>query len=61
MLCLTRKVGEKIVINENIVLVVMEIRPGRVHLGIDAPKDVPIYRHEIAKKREPTDFTKEDR
>lgn len=47
MLVLSRKVGDKIVISNNIVLQVIEIKDGRVRLGFAAPKEVPIYRKEL--------------
>ena len=48
MLVVSRKVGEKIVIGENIVVTVVEIDRGKIRLGIEAPKNVPVYRQEIA-------------
>lgn len=47
MLVLSRKKNESIVIDENIVITVVEIRGDKVRLGIDAPKEVPIHRSEI--------------
>lgn len=47
MLSLGRKVGEKIIINNNIVITVIGIGRGRVRIGIEAPKDVKIWRGEI--------------
>jgi len=47
MLVLTRKVGESIMIGDDIEIVVKEIRRNQVRIGIDAPKDVPIHREEI--------------
>ncbi len=54
MLVLSRKKDEKIVIGENITLMVIEIRGDRVRLGIDAPRDVAVHREEVydAIKRE---------
>lgn len=48
MLVLSRKLGEKIVINDNIVLTVVKIDRNQIRLGVEAPKDVPVYREEIA-------------
>ena len=50
MLCLSRKLGEKIVIGENIILIVLAIERGRIRLGIEAPDDVHIMRHELRGK-----------
>lgn len=48
ILVLSRKVGEKILIGDNITITVYEVLSGgRVRLAIDAPRDVPIYRLEI--------------
>ena len=47
MLVLTRKVGEKINIGDDIVLSVLEINRGNVRLGIDAPKSVRVFRQEV--------------
>lgn len=47
MLVLSRKPGEEIVIAGGIVLRVVEVRKGRVRLGIDAPRDVVIERGEL--------------
>ena len=54
MLVLSRKKDEKIVIGENITLMVIEIRGDKVRLGIDAPRDVAVHREEVydAIKRE---------
>lgn len=48
MLVLSRKLGEKIVINGNIVVTLVKIDRNQVRIGIEAPKDVPVYREEIA-------------
>ena len=47
MLVLTRKVGEKIVIDNNIVVEVLEVHGQRVRLGIAAPPEVAIAREEL--------------
>lgn len=47
MLALTRKKNEAIVINNNIEITVLEIKGDQIKLGINAPKDVSIYRKEI--------------
>ena len=47
MLVLSRKKDEKIVIGENITLMVIEIRGDKVRLGIDAPRDVAVHREEV--------------
>lgn len=47
MLVLTRKVGEKVLIGDSIVLTVVRIQGDKVRLGIEAPPDVPIHREEV--------------
>ena len=47
MLVLSRKEGEKLVIGDNITLVVSKISGNRVTLGIEAPADVKIFRGEL--------------
>lgn len=47
MLVLTRKLGEKIHIGDNIHITVVDIDRGRVRIGIDAPRDIPIRRDEL--------------
>ena len=47
MLILTRKMGEGIVLNENVTIRVVEISKGVVKLGIDAPKEMLILREEL--------------
>ena len=47
MLALSRKVGETIVIDNNIEIVVLDVKGEQVKIGINAPKTVPIYRKEI--------------
>ena len=47
MLVLTRKVGDRILIGDDIVLTVVEVRGDSVRVGIEAPRGVKIQRHEI--------------
>jgi len=47
MLVLSRKKNESIVINNDVVITVVEIRGDKVRLGIVAPKDVPVHREEV--------------
>lgn len=47
MLVLTRKKNEGLVINYDIVITVVEIRGDRVRLGINCPRDCPVYRQEV--------------
>lgn len=47
MLVLPRKKNESIVIGENIVITVVEIRGDKVRLGIEAPREAPVHRREV--------------
>jgi len=47
MLVLSRKLGEKIFIGDNICITVVDIDRGKIRLGIEAPRDVAIYRQEL--------------
>ncbi|OOC63754.1 carbon storage regulator CsrA [Paenibacillus ihbetae] len=47
MLILSRNKGQKIMINDNIILSVLEINGDQVRIGIEAPPTVTIYREEI--------------
>ena len=47
MLVLSRKKNESIVINDDITIVVVEIRGDKVRLGVEAPKEVPVHRQEV--------------
>jgi carbon storage regulator len=47
MLVLSRKKNESIVINDDITLVVVEIRGDKVRLGIECPKEIPVHRLEV--------------
>lgn len=47
MLVLTRKVDERIMIGEDIVITVVDIRGDKVRLGIEAPAEIPVHREEV--------------
>ncbi|MCV4235476.1 carbon storage regulator CsrA [Virgibacillus sp. LDC1] len=47
MLILSRSKGQKIIINDNIVLSVIEVSGDQVRIGLEAPSNVMIYREEI--------------
>lgn len=50
MLILSRRKNESIVVNGNIRIVVVDIRGDKVQLGVEAPKDVPVFLSEVWKK-----------
>ncbi|MCH7904141.1 MAG: carbon storage regulator CsrA [Armatimonadetes bacterium] len=47
MLVLTRKVNQSIIINDNIEVIVLEVRGEQIRLGIKAPREVAVHRKEI--------------
>lgn len=47
MLVLSRKLGEGIVIGDDITITVVEMKGGTVRIGIDAPRNRKIYRQEV--------------
>jgi carbon storage regulator len=47
VLVLSRKRNESIIIDDNIIVTVVDVRGDRVRLGFDAPKDVRIHRREV--------------
>lgn len=50
MLVLSRQAGQSIEIDDNITVMVVEIRGDKVRLGIKAPREVPVHRTEIAQR-----------
>jgi carbon storage regulator len=47
MLVLTRRTGEKLIIDDNVVITVMGVKGCQVRIGIEAPRDVQVHREEI--------------
>ncbi len=47
MLVLSRQKDESIMVGDNVEITIVDIRGGRVRLGITAPKDIPVHRREI--------------
>lgn len=50
MLILTRRVGEKLVIGENVIVTVLGVKGNQIRIGIDAPPEVQVHREEIFKR-----------
>jgi carbon storage regulator len=50
MLILTRRVGEAVMIGDEVVVTVLGVKGSQVRLGIEAPKDVAVHREEIYRR-----------
>lgn len=50
MLLLTRRVGERFMIGDNVEVVILDVNANSIKLGIQAPKDVPVHREEIYRR-----------
>ena len=55
MLVLSRKLGEKIQIGEDICITVVDIDRGKIRLGIEAPADVSVAREEVRSRKSPVE------
>lgn len=47
MLILTRRVGEKVMIGDNVAVIVLGVKGRSVRIGVNAPKSIPVHRKEI--------------
>jgi len=47
MLILTRRVGETLMIGDNVTVTVLGVKGNQVRIGVNAPKDVSVHREEI--------------
>lgn len=69
MLVLSRQRDESIIIGDNIVITIVDIRGDKVRLGISAPTEVPVHRQEVyeaikrqgSRKKEPLNGSLEDK
>lgn len=52
MLILTRRIGESLIIDDDIEVVVLGVQGNHVRLGVNAPEDVPILREELYHKQQ---------
>ena len=47
MLRITRRAGERIMLGDDVIIEVVEVRGGTVRLAIEAPRSIPVYREEL--------------
>lgn len=47
MLILTRRIGESLIIGDDVVINVLGVKGNQVRIGVDAPKDISVHREEI--------------
>lgn len=57
MLILTRRVGETVMIGENVTVTVLGVKGNQIRLGVDAPREVAVHRQEIFDKIQGEDAT----
>jgi carbon storage regulator len=55
MLVLARKIGEQVVVNNNIIITILEIDRGKCRIGFEAPEEVTILRKELHDRFHDTD------
>ena len=59
MLVLTRRLGEAITVGDNVKIIIVEIDGNQVKLGIEAPREIEIYREELFEKIKGISFDKQ--
>lgn len=60
MLILTRRVGETLIIGDDVVITILGVKGNQVRVGINAPKNVSIHREEIYNKIHQTQDTNDE-
>ncbi len=60
MLVLARKVGEKIIVNDDIEIIVLDANQNTVRIGVNAPKNVTVYREELYREIKSANISSND-
>lgn len=60
VLILTRKIGESVIINEDITVTVLGIKGNQIRIGVDAPRHVSVHREEIYQRVKKEELEEEE-
>ncbi len=60
MLILTRKIGESVIINEDITVTVLGVKGNQIRIGVDAPRHVSVHREEIYQRVKKEELEEEE-
>ena len=60
MLILTRRIGESVIINEDITVTVLGIKGNQIRIGVDAPRHVSVHREEIYQRVKKEELEEEE-
>lgn len=60
MLILTRRVGETLMVDDDVTATVLDVKGNQVRIGVNAPKDTPVHREEIYRRIQREKLAEED-